>query len=172
MVEPMVTEPSTGNPPCRKFSLGFFLLLIFFFGYLLDFSFLFLSLDPPLTDPMETEATGEEGARGNTEDAAADEEEADADEPADEEAAKAAGAGAGEGSGDRTDGTGAAGAQGATPTADPSTADAAPGSKEPQPGAYLKASDGIFIKLPWASSSRAPVEGERSSTGKCLPPRG
>ena len=24
----------------------------------------------------------------------------------------------------------------------------------------MKASDGVFIKLPWASSSRAPVEGE------------
>ena len=45
-------------------------------------------------------------------------------------------------------------------TADPSAAAAASGSEEPQPGAYLKAGDGIFIKLPWASSSRAPVEGE------------
>ena len=79
--------------------LWVFLLLFFFFGYLLDFSFLSLSSDPPLADPMETEATSEEGARGNTEDAAAGEEEAGADEPADEEAAKAAGAGAGEGSG-------------------------------------------------------------------------
>ncbi|XP_037416618.1 uncharacterized protein LOC119279502 [Triticum dicoccoides] len=30
------------------------------------------STDPPLADPMEIEATGEEGARGNTEDAAAE----------------------------------------------------------------------------------------------------
>ena len=59
--------------------------------------------------------------------------EASADEPAGEEAAKAAAAEAGEESGDRTDGPGAAGA---------------PGSEEPQPGAYLKASNGIFIKLP------------------------
>ena len=109
---------------------------------------------------METEATGEEGARGNTEDAAAGEEEAGADEPADEEAAKAAGAGAGVGSGDCTDDPEGAGAQGATPTADPSAADAAPGSEEPQPGAYLKDGEGVYIKLPWASSSRAPVEGE------------
>ena len=41
---------------------------------------------------------------------------------------------------------------------DPSAASAEPGSEEPQPGAYLKADDDIFIKLPWASSSRAPVE--------------
>ena len=83
-----------------------------------------------------------------------------ADDPAGDEAAKAAAAAAGEGSGGRTDGPEAAGAPGATPTADPSAAAAAPGSEEPQPGAYLKAGDGIFIKLPWASSSRAPVEGE------------
>ena len=109
---------------------------------------------------METEDAGEEGARGSNDDAAANEEGAGADEPAGEEAAKAAAAEAGEGSGDRTDGPEAAGAPGATPTADPSAAAAAPGSEEPQPGAYLKAGDGIFIKLPWASSSRAPVEGE------------
>ena len=35
-----------------------------------------------------------------------------------------------------------------------------PSSKEPQPGIYLKAGDDVFINLPWASSSRAPVEGE------------
>ena len=86
--------------------------------------------------------------------------EAGADEPAGEEAAEAAATEAGEGSGDRTDGPEAAGAPGAAPTAGPSTAAAAPGSEEPQPGAYLKAGAGIFIKLPWASSSRAPVEGE------------
>src|SRR5512133_1361311 len=83
---------------------------------------------------METEGAGEEGAG--------------ADETA------------GEGSGDRTDDPEAAGAPGAAPTADPSAASAEPGSEEPQPGAYLKAGDDIFIKLPWASSSRAPVEGE------------
>ena len=97
---------------------------------------------------METEATGEENARGNTNDAAATEEEADADDPVGEEAAKAAAAGAGEGSGDRTNGPEATGAQGASPTADPSAAAAAPGPKEPQPGAYLRAGDGVFIKLP------------------------
>ena len=111
-------------------------------------------------DPMEIEAGSEEGARGNTDDAAATEEGAGANVPAGEEAAKAAATKAGEGSDDRTDGPEAAGAPGATPTADPSAAAAAPGSEEPQPGAYLKAGDGVFIKLPWASSSRAPVEGE------------
>ena len=90
----------------------------------------------------------------------ADEEGAGADEIAGEEAAGAAAAEAGEGSGDRTDDREAAGAPSAAPTADPSAAAAAPGSEEPQPGAYLKAGEGIFIKLPWASSSRAPVEGE------------
>ena len=95
---------------------------------------------------METEGAGEEGAG--------------ADETAGEEAAKAAAAEAGEGSGDRTDDPEAAGAPGAAPTAEPSVASAEPGSEEPQPGAYLKAGDDIFIKLPWASSSRAPVEGE------------
>ena len=102
---------------------------------------------------METEDTGEEGARGSNDDAAANEEGVGADETADEEAAKAAAAEAGEGSGDRTDDPEAAGAPGAAPTADPSAAVA-------EPDAYLKAGDDIFIKLPWASSSRAPVEGE------------
>ena len=109
---------------------------------------------------METEAAGEENACGNNDDATATEEEAGADDPAGEEAAKAAAAEAGEGSGDRTDGPEAAGAPGPAPTADPSAVAAEPGSEEPQPGAYLKAGDGIFIKLPWTSSSRAPVEGE------------
>ena len=76
------------------------------------------------------------------------EEGAGADDPAGGEAAKAAAAKAGEGFGDRTDGPEAAGASSATPTADPSTAAAASGSEEPQPGAYLKAGDGVFIKLP------------------------
>ena len=109
---------------------------------------------------METEVVGEEDARNNIDDAIATEGEAGADDPAGEEAAKAAAAEAGEGSGDCTDGPEAAGAPGATPTTEPSTDAAVPGSEEPQPGAYLKAGDGIFIKLPWASSSRAPVEGE------------
>ena len=95
---------------------------------------------------METEGAGEEGTG--------------ADEAAGEEAAKAAAAEAGEGLGDRTDDPEAAGAPGAAPTADPSAAAAEPGSEEPHPGAYLKAGDDIFIRLPWASSSRAPVEGE------------
>ena len=109
---------------------------------------------------METEGAGEEGAHGSTDDAATNEEGAGADETAGEEAAKAAAAEADEGSGDRTDDPEAAGAPGAAPTADPSAISAESGSEEPQPGAYLKAGDDIFIKLPWASSSRAPVEGE------------
>ena len=63
-------------------------------------------------EPMETEAAGEENARGNNDDAAATKEEASADDPAGEEAANAAAAEAGEGSGDRTDGPEAAGAPG------------------------------------------------------------
>ena len=109
---------------------------------------------------METEVAGEENTCGNTGDAAATEEAAGADDPAGDEAAKAAAVAAGEASGDRTDGLEAAGALGAAPTADPSAASAEPGSEGPQAGAYLKAGDNIFIKLPWASSSRAPVEGE------------
>ena len=101
---------------------------------------------------METEVAAD--------DAAATEEEAGADDPASDEAAKAAAAAAGEGSGDRTHSPEATGVPGATSTADPSAAAAAPGSEEPQPGIYLKAGDGVFINLPWASSSRAPVEGE------------
>ena len=111
-------------------------------------------------EPMETEVAGEENARSNFDAAVATKGEAGADDLAGEEAVKAVAAEAGEGSGDRTDGPEAAGASGATLTADPSAAAAAPGSEEPQPDAYLKAGDGIFIKLPWASSSRAPVEGE------------
>ena len=80
---------------------------------------------------METEVTGEENARSNTDDAVATEGETDADDPAGEEAANATAAEAGEGSGDRTDGPEAAGAPGAAPTADPSDDAAAPGSEEP-----------------------------------------
>ena len=83
---------------------------------------------------MEKEGAGEEGAG--------------ADETAGEEATKATAAEAGEGSGDRTDDPKVAGAPGAAPTAEPSAASAEPGSEEPQPGAYLKAGDNIFIKLP------------------------
>ena len=103
---------------------------------------------------METDVAGEVNARSNTDDAVATEGEACADEPAGEEAAKAAAAEAGEGSGDRTDGPEAAGALGAMPTADPSATAAAPGSEEPQPDAYLKAGDGIFIKLQGAGRRR------------------
>ena len=77
-----------------------------------------------------------------------------------EEAVRAAAAEAGGESGGRTDDPEAAGAPGAAPTTDSSAAAAAPGSNEPQPGIYLKAGEDIFINLPWASSSRAPIEGE------------
>ena len=80
---------------------------------------------------METEVSGEENARSNTDNAIATEGEAGADDPAGEEAAKATAAEAGEGSGDRTGGPEAAGAPGATPTAGPSAAAAASGSEEP-----------------------------------------
>ena len=102
---------------------------------------------------METEAATEEDARGNTGGAAATEEAIGTDEPPVEEAAKAAGAAAEEGTGGRTDGPEAAGASDAAPTTDP--APAAAGT-----GAYLEAGNGIFIQLPWASTSRAPAEGE------------
>src|SRR3954463_14056258 len=103
---------------------------------------------------METEVVVEEDARGNTDDVIVTEEADGADDPAGDEAAEAAAAGAGEGTGDHTDDPGVAGAPGATPTADPAAAASDP--EEPQPGAYLRAGDGIFIKLPWESSSRAP----------------
>src|SRR3954462_6400858 len=108
---------------------------------------------------METEVVVEEDARGHTDDVAATGETDGAEDPAGEEAAKAAAAAAGEGAGDRTDGPEAAGTPGAASTADPASA-AALGPEEPQPGAYLKAGDDIFIKLPWESTSRAPAEGE------------
>ena len=82
---------------------------------------------------METEVAGDENARGNTNNAAATEEEAGADDPASGEAAKATAAEAGEGSGDRTDGPKAAGASGATPTADPSPLLQRQAPKSPSP---------------------------------------
>ena len=82
---------------------------------------------------METEVAGEENVRSNTDDAVATEGEAGADDPAGEEAAKAAAAEAGEGSGDRTDGPEAAGASGATPTADPSPLLQRQAPKSPSP---------------------------------------
>ena len=91
---------------------------------------------------METEAIAEEAAGAG------------------EEAARAAAAEADGESGGRTDDSEAAGAPGAAPTTDSSVAAAAPGFDEPQPGVYLKAGDDIFINLPWASSSRALIEGE------------
>src|SRR4051812_34977984 len=111
---------------------------------------------------METEVVIEEGARGDAADVVVTEEADGADDPmgdGDAEAAKAAAAAAGEGTSDRTDGLEAAGASSTSPPGDPATvATSAP--EEPQPGVYLKASDDVFIKLPWESSFRAPVKGE------------
>src|SRR3954466_666587 len=111
---------------------------------------------------METEVVVEEGARGDADDIVVTEEVDGANDLAgdgDAEAAKAAAAAAGEGTDDRTDGPGAAGAPSASPTADPAAATTS-APEEPQPGVYLKVGDDVFIKLPWESSSRAPVEGE------------
>lgn len=105
-----------------------------------------------IVDEAAKAAAGEEAAEA----AAADE----ATKAAGDEAARAAAAEAEKESNDRTDGTEAAGAPGATPTTEPSATAAASTSGEPQPGVYLKAGEGIFINLPWASSSRAPIEGE------------
>src|SRR3954464_8843996 len=75
------------------------------------------------------------------------------------EAAKAGAAAGGEGTGDRVDGLEVTGASSTPPASDPA-ATAASDPEEPPAGAYLKAGDGVFIRLPWESSSRAPVEGE------------
>ena len=103
---------------------------------------------------METEAiVEEEGAQGDAGNATVVEDMAGADEPAAEETAPTADAAAGEGDGGHTAGPEAAGASSAAPAADPSA------GKE-QSGIYLEAPNGVFIQVPWGSSSRAPVEGE------------
>ena len=102
---------------------------------------------------METEVVGEEGAQGDDGNAPVVEDMAVADEPAAEETAPTADAAAGEGDGDHTAGPEAAGASSAAPAADPSA------GKE-QSGFYLEAPNGVFIQVPWGSSSRAPEEGE------------
>src|SRR3954469_13469090 len=111
---------------------------------------------------MEIEVVVEEGAHGNADDVVVTEDADGTDDPAgggEAEAAKAAAAADGEGTGDRADGPGEAGASSTPPSGDPAAA-AASGLEEPPAGAYLKASDGVFIRLPWEPSSRAPVEGE------------
>src|SRR3954464_8234860 len=75
------------------------------------------------------------------------------------EAAKAGAAAEDEETGDRADGPGVTGASSTPPASDPA-ATAASDPEEPPAGAYLKAGNGVFIRLPWESSSRAPVEGE------------
>ena len=82
---------------------------------------------------METEVAGEEGARGDIDDAVATEGETGADDPAGEEAAKAAAAEAGEGSGDRTDDPEAAGALRRPPIPPPLLQRQAPKSPSPAP---------------------------------------
>ena len=104
---------------------------------------------------METEVivVEEEGAQGGGGDAPVAEDTAGATEPAAEETAPAADAAAGEGDGGHTAGPEAAGASSAAPAADPST------EKEPS-AYYLEAPNGVYIQVPWGSSSRAPAEGE------------
>src|SRR6187401_2127568 len=102
---------------------------------------------------METETAGEEGVHGDGGNATATEGMAGADEPAAEETAPTADTAAGEGTGDHTTGPEAAGVSSAAPAADPS-------ASTERSGVYLEAPNGIFIQVPWGSSSRAPVEGE------------
>src|SRR6187401_948423 len=102
---------------------------------------------------METEATAEEEVHGDGGNTTATEGMAGADEPAAEETAPTADAVAGEGTGDHTAGPEAAGAPDAAPAADPSASAAGA-------GIYLEAANGVFIQVTWASSSRAPAEGE------------
>src|SRR3954467_729407 len=102
---------------------------------------------------MEVIDVEEEGARGGGGDAPVAEDTAGAAEPAAQETAPAADAGAGEGDGARTAGPEAAGASSAAPAADPF-------AEKEQAGYYLEAPNGIFIQVPWGSSSRAPTEGE------------
>ena len=103
---------------------------------------------------METEVINleEEGAQGGGGDAPVVEEITEAAEPAAQETAPAADAAAGEEDGDRTAGPEAAGASDAAPATGPSA------NKEQ--GYYLEAPNGVFIQMPWGSSSRAPAEGE------------
>src|SRR3954467_3502667 len=108
------------------------------------------------------EVVVEEGAHGDADDVAGAREADGVDIPAGDgeaEAAKADAAAWGEGTGNRADGPEVTGASGTPPASDPAAA-AAADSEEPPAGAYLKAGDGFFIRLPWESNSRAPVEGE------------
>src|SRR3954471_17172946 len=111
---------------------------------------------------MEIEVVIEEGAHGGADDVAVTEEADGTDIPAggrEAEAAKAGAAAEGEETGDRADGPEVTGASSTPPASDP-VATAASDSEEPPSGAYLKAGDGVFIRLPWESNSRAPIEGE------------
>src|SRR3954465_10547810 len=111
---------------------------------------------------MEIEVVVVEGAHGDADDVAITEEADGTDIPTDggeAEAAKAGAAAEGEETGDRADGPEVTGASSTPPTGDPA-ATAASDHEGPPAGAYLKAGDGVFIRLPWESSSRAPVEGE------------
>lgn len=102
---------------------------------------------------METEVAGEEDAQGDDGNAPVIEDMAGAGEPVAEETAPSADAAAEEGDGGHTAGPEAAGASSAAPAAGPST------DKE-QSAFYLEAPNGVFIQVPWGSSSRAPEEGE------------
>src|SRR3954471_19975565 len=99
---------------------------------------------------MEIEVVVEEGAHGDADDVAITEEADVTDIPAgggEVEAAKASAAAEGEETGDRADGPGATGASSTPPTSGPA-ATAASDPEEPPAGAYLKAGNGVFIRLP------------------------
>ena len=103
---------------------------------------------------METEVIiiEEEGAQGGGGDAPVAEDTAGAAEPTAEETAPAADAAAGEGDGGRTADPEVAGASDAAPATGPSAGE--------EQRFYLEAPNGVFIQMPWGSSSRAPAEGE------------
>src|SRR3954468_11973957 len=111
---------------------------------------------------MGVEVVVGEGAHDDVDDVVVAEEANGADIPAgggEAGAAKAGAAAEGEETGDRADGPEVTGASSNPPASDP-VATAASDSEEPPAGAYLKAGDGVFIRLPWESNSRAAVEGE------------
>src|SRR4051812_595586 len=100
---------------------------------------------------MDIEVVVVEDAHGDADDVAITEAADGTDIPAGGGEAKAAKAGAAaesEETGDRADGPGATGASSNPPASNPAAA-AAADSEEPPAGAYLKAGDGVFIRLPW-----------------------
>src|SRR4051812_24893054 len=111
---------------------------------------------------MEVEVVVEEDAHSGADDVAVTDEADGTDPPAgggEAEAARAGAAAEGEETDDRADGPEVAGTSSTPPASDPATT-AASDHEGPPAGAYLKAGGGVFIRLPWESSSRVPVEGE------------